>query len=155
ELWTLLPASLTGFEAGEVADAWQVPGEMSEALAFLLGAFAATGRVSESTATITISHPGPVVLERLAGAWKSLFGLEARTVTADGRCPQVAVTSETAAAFLDFAAGKEKSAFRRIPAAVLASPRAMVLAYLQGLLAGAGVARVAGAATVTVGLASA
>ena len=76
----------------------------------------------------------------------------------------MAVTSETAAAFLDFAAGKpgvggvpqkDRSAFRRIPVAVLASPRAMVLAYLQGLLAGAGVARVAGAATVTVGLASA
>jgi len=38
---------------------------------------------------------------------------------------------------------------------VLASPRAMVLAYLQGLLASAGVARTAGAATVTIGLASA
>jgi hypothetical protein len=154
ELWSLLPARLKGFEAGEVADAWQVPDEMSEPLAFLLGAFAASGRVSESTATITISHPSPAVLDRLMAAWKSLFGLEARIATAEGRCPQVMVTSETAAAFLEFLAGSEKAAFRRIPAAVLASPRHMVLAYLQGLLAGAGAARVAGAATVTIGLAS-
>ncbi|HEV7685725.1 MAG TPA: hypothetical protein VGQ80_04095, partial [Acidimicrobiia bacterium] len=165
ELWSLLPARLDGFEAGEVADAWQVPGEMSADLAFLLGGFAATGRVSESTATVTISHPAPPVLDRLAAAWRNLFGLEARIVTAaegyggvpreDGRCPQVAVTSETAVAFLQFVAGAEKSTFRRIPAAVLASPRDVVLAYLQGLLAAAGVARIAGAATVTIGLASA
>ncbi|HMC79056.1 MAG TPA: LAGLIDADG family homing endonuclease, partial [Acidimicrobiia bacterium] len=155
ELWSLLPAALDGFEAGEVADTWQVPGEMSDALAFLLGAFAAGGRVSESTATITISHPAPAVLDRVAAAWRSLFGLEARTVAADGRCPQVVVTSETASAFLEFVAGAEKASYRRIPAAVLASPREMVLAYLQGLLAHAGVARVAGAATVTIGLASA
>jgi adenosylcobalamin-dependent ribonucleoside-diphosphate reductase len=165
ELWSLLPARLDGFESGEVADAWQVPGEMSGDLAFLLGAFAATGRVSESTATVTISHPAPPVLDRLAAAWRNLFGLEARIVTAaqgyggvpreDGRCPQVAVTSETAVAFLQFVAGPEKSTFRRIPAAVLASPRDVVLAYLQGLLAAAGVARIAGAATVTIGLASA
>jgi hypothetical protein len=111
--------------------------------------------VSEPTATVTISHPAPAVLDRLAAAWRSLFGLEARvTVTAD-RCPQVAVTSETAVAFLEFVAGGQKASYRRIPAAVLASPRDMVLAYLQGLLAYAGVARVAGAATVTIGLASA
>ncbi|HYT40651.1 MAG TPA: hypothetical protein VEN99_14105, partial [Acidimicrobiia bacterium] len=98
-------------------------------------------------------------------AWRSLFGLEARVTTAGpgpggaprdgGRCPHVAVTSETAVAFLEFVAGGEKAAFRRIPGAVLASPRDMVLAYLRGLLAGAGVARTAGAATVTIGLASA
>jgi hypothetical protein len=138
---------------------------MSEPLAFLLGAFAATGRVSESTATITISHPAPAVLDSLAAAWRTLFGLEARIAGADGgsggafryegRCPQVVVTSATAAAFLEFVAGNEKAAFRRIPAAVLASPRAMVLAYLRGLLASASVSRVAGAATVTIGLGSA
>jgi hypothetical protein len=155
ELWSLLPPPLDGFDAGEVADAWQVPGEMSGPLAFLLGAFAATGRVSESTATVTISHPTPPVLDRLVAAWRSLFGLEARITTAEGRCPQVAVTSETAVAFLEFVAGSEKAAFRRIPAAVLASPRDTVLAYLQGLLASAGVTRTAGAATVTIGLASA
>jgi intein/homing endonuclease len=164
ELWSLLPAELSGFEAGEVADAWQVPTEMSAELAFLLGAFAATGRVSESTATVTISHQAPAVLDRLAAAWRSLFGLEARVVTAEGRCPQVAVTSETALAFLEFVAGgpgvrgvpgKDRAAFRRIPAAVLASPRDIVLAYLQGLLASAGVSRTAGAATVSIGLGSA
>ncbi|MGH9008425.1 MAG: hypothetical protein ACRDYF_01100, partial [Acidimicrobiia bacterium] len=155
ELWSLLPAHLDGFESGEVADAWQVPTEMSAALAFLVGAFAATGRISESTATVTISHPAPAVLDRLGGAWRSLFGLEARVITAEGRCPQVAVTSETAVAFLEFVAGTEKAAFRRIPAAVLASPRDMVLAYLQGLLANVGVTRTAGAATVSIGLGSA
>jgi ribonucleoside-diphosphate reductase alpha chain len=165
ELWSLVPASLDGFEAGEVADTWQVPTEMSEPLAFLLGAFAATGRISESTATVTISHQSSAVLERLAAAWKTLFGLEARVVTAAGgsgglpqggsRCPQVVVTSETAVAFLGFVAAGEKAAYRRIPAAVLASPRDMVLAYLQGLLAGAGVARTAGAATVTIALGAA
>jgi adenosylcobalamin-dependent ribonucleoside-diphosphate reductase len=155
ELWSLVPAPLAGFEAGEVADAWQVPGEMSTELAFLLGAFAATGRISESTATVTISHPAQAVLDRLAGAWRTLFGLEARAITSGGRNPQVAVTSETAVAFLGFVAGNEKAAFRRIPAAVLSSPRDMVLAYLQGLLAGAGVSRAAGAAAVTIGLGSA
>jgi hypothetical protein len=155
ELWSLLPAQLDGFESGEVADAWQVPTEMSAELAFLLGAFAASGRISESTATVTISHPASAVLDRLAGAWRSLFGLEARVITAEGRCPQVAVTSETAVAFLEFVAGTEKAAFRRIPSAVLASPRDVVLAYLQGLLADTGVARTAGAATVTIGLGSA
>ena len=164
ELWSLLPAHFNGFDAGEVADAWQVPGEMSGELAFLLGAFAATGRVSESTATVTISHQAPAVLDRLAAAWRSLFGLEARVVTVEGRCPHVAVTSETAVAFLEHVAGdpagrgvpgRDRSSYRRIPTAVLASPRDMVLAYLQGLLVGVGVARTAGAATVTIGLASA
>ena len=127
-----------------MADAWQVPTEMSAELAFLLGAFAATGRISESTATVTISHPAPAVLDRLAGAWRSLFGLEARMVTAEGRCPQVAVTSETAVAFMEFVAGAP--GVRGVPGRtgrpsggsrlrVLASPRDMVLAYLQGLLA--------------------
>ena len=155
ELWSLLPARLDEFEAGEVADAWQVPTEMSAELAFLLGAFAASGRISESTATVTISHPAQAVLDRLSGAWRSLFGLEARIVASEGRSPQVAVTSETAVAFLGFVVGKEKATFRRIPAAVLASPRDMVLAYLQGLLANATVARTAGAATVSIGLGSA
>ncbi|HET9771713.1 MAG TPA: LAGLIDADG family homing endonuclease, partial [Acidimicrobiia bacterium] len=156
ELWSLLPARLDGFEAGEVADAWQVPAEMSSDLAFLLGAFAAGGRVSESTATVAISHPAPAVLARLAAAWKTLFGLEARVTDAAGRGPQVAVTSETAVAFLEFVCGKVgKAAYRRIPTAVLSSPRDMVLTYLQGLLAGATVTRAAGAATVTIALASA
>jgi adenosylcobalamin-dependent ribonucleoside-diphosphate reductase len=155
ELWSLLPEPLSGFDAGEVADAWQVPGEMTVDLAFLLGAFAATGRISESTATVTISHPAAAVLDRLAGAWRNLFGLDARVTTAEGRNPQVAVTSETAVAFVEFVAGSEKAAYRRIPAAVLASPRDMVLAYLQGLLSGATVSRAAGAAAVTVGLGSA
>ena len=113
ELWSLLPARFAGFEAGEVADAWQVP-DGDERRAGLPARRVRRHRPDRRSRRprSRSATPPTAVLDRLAGAWRSLFGARGpRSSRPEGPgCPQVAVTSETAVAFLEFVgAGDEKA----------------------------------------------
>jgi intein-like protein with splicing domain/ribonucleotide reductase-like protein/LAGLIDADG DNA endonuclease family protein len=136
ELWATTPASLQGIQVSP-ADGCQkpvtLPTEMSEELAFLLGAYAAEGHTTRSNWTVTITNSVPGVLERVRRAWRVLFGLPARITSQPGKCAGVQVTSKTVVEFMAALGCGTRSSDKRIPDAVLRSPREMVLSFLQGL----------------------
>ncbi|MDP9387343.1 MAG: hypothetical protein M3Q48_05295 [Actinomycetota bacterium] len=136
ELWSPLPARFDGFRASTPYGNQKrvtVPDEMTEDLALLLGMFASQGHVTRSTWTVAITNSVDGVLERAASLWRSVFGVEARIVRLEGACRGVVVSSKTVVEFLDHLGCEGGASAKRIPDAVLGSPRAMVLAFLQGL----------------------
>ena len=111
----------------------RVPSEMTEELAFLLGAYAAEGHTSESVWSIRITNAVDSVLERIAMAAYNVFGVTARIRRPPERCPFVEINSKTVVElFHQFGCGRRASE-KRIPDIVLRSPRPYVLAFLQGL----------------------
>jgi ribonucleoside-diphosphate reductase alpha chain len=110
-----------------------LPDEMSEELAFLLGAYASEGHTTLSNWTVTITNSVPEVLERVRQAWQSVFGLRTRIATDPGKCPAVAVSSKTVVEFMTALGCGRRASDKRIPDAVLRSPRPMVMAFLRGL----------------------
>ncbi len=140
DLWSVLPARFDVFSASPAPGSEpkaDIPVEMSVDLAFVLGAFASVGRVSRFGGTITITSPVDKVLERLVSSFETVFGIKAAVVRPSEGSPSVELTSETIAEFLRFVGCGERAGNKRIPDAVLESPRAMVIAFLQGLSLGA------------------
>ena len=136
ELWSTVPASLRDITVSQPHGNQKLvtlPAEMTEELAFLLGAYAAEGHTTRSTWTIVITNSVRDVLVRVRDAWQSIFGLRARIVEQPGKCPAVVVSSKTVVEFLEALACGARASQKRIPDAVLRSPRSMVLAFLQGL----------------------
>jgi hypothetical protein len=136
ELWSTVPASLRDITVSQSHGNQKpvpLPAEMTEELAFLLGAYAAEGHTTRSTWTVVITNSVPEVLERVRRAWSDLFGLSARIVEQPGKCPGVVVSSKTIVEFLEALGCGARASQKRIPDAVLRSPRSMVLAFLQGL----------------------
>jgi adenosylcobalamin-dependent ribonucleoside-diphosphate reductase len=136
ELWASAPPSLRGITLSRPHGNQKhvvLPGEMTGELAFLLGAYAAEGHTTRSTWSITITNSVPEVLERVRRAWRSVFGLEARITSEPGKCPGVVVASKSVVEFMIALGCGSRSSDKRIPDAVLQSPRPMVLAFLQGL----------------------
>ncbi len=136
DLWSVLPMRFDDFKPSDpygTQKPVRIPDEMTEELAFLLGAYAAEGHVTRSNWTVKITNSVDLVLERVAAAWASVFGVEARIEKRPDRCPEVVVTSKTVVEFLDYLGCGERASTKRIPDAVLRSPREMVLAFLQGL----------------------
>ena len=136
ELWSGLPARFDDFRPAAPHGSQKrvtVPGEMTDDLALLLGMFASEGHITRSTWTITITNSVDSVLERAVSLWRSVFGLKAGIVRQEGECPGVLVSSKTVVEFLDHLGCGGRASAKRIPDAVLGSPRSMVLAFLQGL----------------------
>jgi len=136
ELWSATPASLRHITVSALhgnQKTVSLPTEMTEELAFLLGAYAAEGHTTRSTWTISITNSVPEVLERVRQAWQDLFGLRARVFADPGKCPQVTIASKTVVEFFEALGCGARAAQKRIPDAVLRSPREMVLAFLRGL----------------------
>ncbi len=136
DLWSTLPARFDDFSPSPRYGSQKhvrIPGEMTEELAFLLGAFAAEGHVYRPTYTVVITNSVESVLDRVAAAWRTKLGVEARIVRDPGKCPSVAVSSKTVVEFLDYLGCGGRAADKRIPDAVLRSPKPMVLGFLQGL----------------------
>ncbi|MFL6127936.1 MAG: hypothetical protein ACJ73E_02590, partial [Mycobacteriales bacterium] len=73
------------------------------------------------------------VLERVREAWRTVFGLTPRIERQQGKCPAVSVSSKAAVEFLEALGCGDRASGKRIPDAVLRSPRDMVLGFLQGL----------------------
>ena len=136
EFWAGTPASLRDVRVSAShgsQKAVALPEEMTTELAFLLGAYAAEGHTSRSNWTVTITNSVPAVLDRVRDAWQSVFGLTARIVAEPGKCPGVIVSSKTVVEFMAALGCGARSSDKRIPDAVLRSPREMVLAFLHGL----------------------
>ncbi len=136
DLWASFPAPLDGFTPSKAygsQKAVRLPIEMTEELAFLLGAYVAEGHIVRSTWTITITNSVEAVLDRVAVAWRSIFGVEPQVIRQQNRCPRVAVASKTLVEFFAYLGCGDESSTKRIPDAVLRSPKPMVLAFLQGL----------------------
>ncbi|HEX6597429.1 MAG TPA: LAGLIDADG family homing endonuclease, partial [Acidimicrobiales bacterium] len=136
ELWSVLPARFDDFAPSPAYGPQKtvtIPHEMSAELAFLLGAYAAEGHTIRSTWTVVVTNADEGVLERVAAAWQEVFGLRPRIVRQPGRCPGVVLSSKTVVEFLDYLGSGSRASNKRIPDAVLRSPREMVLAFLQGL----------------------
>ncbi|HET6687436.1 MAG TPA: LAGLIDADG family homing endonuclease, partial [Jiangellaceae bacterium] len=136
ELWSTVPASLRDIKVSQPHGNQKLvtlPAEMTDELAFLLGAYAAEGHTTRSTWTIVITNSVRDVLVRVRDAWQGIFGLQARIVEQPGKCPAVMVSSKTVVEFLEALGCGARASQKRIPDAVLRSPRSMVLAFLQGL----------------------
>ncbi len=136
ELWSSVPSSLRGIAVSAPYGPQKsvtLPTEMSPELAHLLGAYAAEGHISRRNWTIVVTNSVPAILERVKDAWRSVFGIDARITADPGKCASVVASSKTVVEFLDGLGVGHRAAQKRIPDAVLRSPREMVLAFLQGL----------------------
>ncbi len=136
EFWATTPASLRDIRISRPHGSQKpvhLPEEMTAELAFLLGAYAAEGHTARSNWTVTITNSVPAVLERVRDAWQNVFGLAARMVEEPGKCPGVVLSSKAVVEFMTALGCGARSSDKRIPDAVLRSPREMVLAFLQGL----------------------
>ena len=136
DLWSAVPARFDDFEPSAPYGNQKpvdIPTEMTTELAFLLGAYASEGHTSRSNWTVTIANSDEGVLARVAAAWRSEFGVDARITRQPGKCPGVVVASKTIVEFLEHLGAGSRATDKRIPDAVLRSPRPTVLAFLQGL----------------------
>jgi adenosylcobalamin-dependent ribonucleoside-diphosphate reductase len=135
-LWAGEPASLSSFKAQPPHHAQKrirIPDQMSAALAFFLGVYAAEGHTNRSNWTVTITHGMAEILEEVGRIASDLFGLEGRVVVDPGKCPGLCLTSKTLVEFLSYLGVGERASEKRIPDAILRSPKEVVLAYLSGL----------------------
>ena len=136
DLWSSIPARFDDFKPSRMygsQKAVRIPTEMTQEFAFLLGAFASEGHITRSNWTIHITNSEDLVLERVRAAWGSEFGAGARIVRQPNKCPAVSISSKTIVEFLDYLGCGTRSFNKRIPDAVLKSPRSMVLSFLRGL----------------------
>ena len=136
DLWSALPARFDDFSPSEsygCQKTVRIPDEMTEGLAFLLGAYASEGNTTRSNWTVHITNSVDRVLERVVEEWRTVFGVGASVERRPDRCPQVLVASKRVVEFLDYLGCGTRASSKRIPDAVMRSPREMVLAFLQGL----------------------
>jgi adenosylcobalamin-dependent ribonucleoside-diphosphate reductase len=140
EVWSETPARLDSLVPTPLhgcGEAVSLPTCMTSELAFLLGAHASAGHTTSSPHTVVITNAEDAVLERVRQAWLDVFGLTARIVRQPGRCPGAVVASKAVVELFRHLGCGHRAATRRIPDAVLRSPRSMVLAFLEGLNLGA------------------
>jgi adenosylcobalamin-dependent ribonucleoside-diphosphate reductase len=139
DLWAPLPARLAVMPGGPSAgqEEARLPQEMTEDLAFLLGAYASQGCSSRSTGTVRIACAADSVLERVAAAVRSTFGIEPSVGCPTAGCPFVEISSKTVVQLLEQLGCGPSASAKRIPDALLRSTRRHVLAFLQGLALGA------------------
>ncbi|MSO42134.1 MAG: hypothetical protein EXQ70_09645 [Solirubrobacterales bacterium] len=135
DLWAQQPPSLGFVESQPYGSQKKLtlPERMTGELAFFLGAYAAEGHTSRSNYTAHISNADDEVLDRLARTVRRVFDIEPRVVRPVDRCPSVVISSKTLVEFMDHLGCGDRAANKRIPDAVLGSPRSMVLDFLAGL----------------------
>ncbi|HXY45388.1 MAG TPA: LAGLIDADG family homing endonuclease, partial [Acidimicrobiales bacterium] len=136
EMWSVIPSRFDDFQPSApygCQKGVRIPEEMTEELAFLLGAYASEGHTTRSTWTICITNSVEAVLERVAKAVQATFGLNAAIRRSGKGCLQVVFSSQTLVEFFEYLGCGSRASEKRIPDSVLRSPRHMVLAFLQGL----------------------
>jgi adenosylcobalamin-dependent ribonucleoside-diphosphate reductase len=136
DIWSSLPARFDDFISSPrygPQKTVRIPDQMTKELAFLLGAFAAEGHITRSNYSIVITNSIESVLDRVAAAWRSEFHVGCRVARDPGKCPAVIVSSKEIVEFLDYLGCGGRASEKRIPDAVLRSPRPMVLSFLRGL----------------------
>jgi adenosylcobalamin-dependent ribonucleoside-diphosphate reductase len=136
DLWSARPYHFDGFTPRPAYGSQQpinIPCQMSDQLAFFLGAFAAEGHITRPTHTVRIANADETVIDKLVSDIRDLFGREARIERCKDRCPSIDVSSKRLVEFLDYLGCGSRASNKRIPDAVLRSPRSMVLSFLEGL----------------------
>jgi len=136
DMWSATPASFADFVSTRAhgnQKAITVPDVMTERLAFFLGAFAAEGHVTRSNHTVRIANADERVIVRLVADAEALFGFAPRVARDPGKCPSIDLSSKRLVEFLDYLGCGTWARDKRIPDAVLRSPRTMVLAFIEGL----------------------
>ncbi|MFY9577717.1 MAG: vitamin B12-dependent ribonucleotide reductase [Gaiellaceae bacterium] len=136
DLWSDHPARFDDFDPSKrygSQKAIRVPSAMTEELAFFLGTYIAEGWIARTNHTVRIANTDENVIHRLVDAGRSLFGIQARVARQPGKCPLVELSSKTLVEFLDYLRCGDNARNKRIPNAVLRSPRPMVLSFLEGL----------------------
>ena len=136
ELWSEIPARFDDFAPTPAYGSQKtvrIPQEMTDSLAFFLGAYASEGHTSRSTWTVIITNSEEAVLEEIAEAARVCFDVEAKIRRPSDRCPSVELSSKTIVEFLEYLGCGERASTKRIPDAVLRSPRELVILFLQGL----------------------
>ena len=136
-LWGSVPPRITcrpSRSCGSEQDV-RVPVELTEDLAFFLGAYASEGCTIRSVASVRITSSVDEVLERIAVAANRVFGDAAhvRVRRPGDRCPFVEITSKTVVELLETLGCGQRAPLKRIPDVVLRAPRRHVLAFLRGL----------------------
>jgi hypothetical protein len=111
----------------------RIPEEMTDSLAFLLGAYASEGCTKRSIWTIVITNSEDAVLEEIAEAARQCFDVDAKIRRPVDRCPSVELSSKTIVEFFEYLGCGARASAKRIPDAVLRSPRELVISFLQGL----------------------
>ena len=136
DMWSGTPASFADFVASPRHGSQKhimVPLAMTERLAFFLGAFAAEGHIARSNHTVRIANADETVISRLVADAESLFGFTPRIARDIGKCPSIDLSSKRLVEFLDYLGAGGRASNKRIPNAILRSPRSMVLAFIEGL----------------------
>ena len=136
DMWSAIPARFDDFTPSRrygSQKSVRIPKEMTDELAFLLGAYVAEGNITRANWTIHITNADEGVLERISAAWQSLFEVAAPIRRPEDRCWSVEVSSKEIVEFLDYLGCGDTSYDKRIPDAVLRSPRSTVLEFLSGL----------------------
>ncbi len=136
ELWGSRPPRFDDFVASIRHGSHKtvtIPAEMTESLAFFLGAFAAEGHITRTHWTIKIANANEDVIARLVLEGKRLFGFQPCIRREPGKCPSVELSSKTLVEFFDYLGTGNGAAHKRIPDAILESPREIVVAFLEGL----------------------
>ncbi|MGH9054416.1 MAG: LAGLIDADG family homing endonuclease [Acidimicrobiales bacterium] len=136
DLWSSLPARFDDFRPSPLYGSQRsvrLPEEMTEDLALVLGAYASGGHTTRSVWTVSITNSVDTVLEQVAAAVERVFGIPSAICRPKDRCPSVKVHSKTVVEFLEYLGCGGRASDKRIPDAVLRSPRAQVLAFLRGL----------------------
>jgi intein/homing endonuclease len=136
DMWSHRPARFQGFSSSPrygSQKALRIPEEMTSDLAFFLGAYASEGHTSRRNHTVVITNASDDVLHRVANAARSVFDIEGRIVRQAEKCPGIAFSSKTLVEFLEHLECGSRARNKRIPDAVLRSPKEHVLAFLSGL----------------------
>jgi len=136
DLWAAAPASFDEFAPSASYGSQKtvtIPKEMDSRLAFFLGAFAAEGHISRSTWTVKISNADEAVIPLIVDAAQAAFGFRPKVVRHADKCPSIELSSKRVVEFLDYLGCGDRASNKRIPDAILQSPRAMVLRFLDGL----------------------
>ncbi len=162
-LWPEAPVDLRPFwpELPEASRArrHQLPAELSEDAAFLLGALLAEGTFRRGVVEFT-NVPGDFA-DAFRAAWARVFPdcrlhEFLRPPVGHGKKPfwQMQVVAQQVIAFLRALGLSGRSATRRVPAAVLRSPRGVAAAFLRGYYEGDGAVERSGQSLLRVGLSS-
>jgi adenosylcobalamin-dependent ribonucleoside-diphosphate reductase len=136
DLWATAPASFAEFTPSPRYGCQKtvtIPDEMDAQLAFFLGAYAAEGHISRSTWTVKISNADEAVIPLVVDAARIAFGAQPKVVRHAGKCPSIELSSKRVVEFLDHLGCGHRASNKRVPDAILQSPRAMVLRFLDGL----------------------
>jgi hypothetical protein len=110
-----------------------IPARLSEDLALLLGMYVAEGSTVASNWTVSITNADAHVLELAAQLISEHFAVEPFIQTGYGRCGSTRLASKRFIEWLDFIGAGRTAYEKRIPPAVMNSPRETTLAFLRGL----------------------